>query len=145
DNARKENGAFEYLKAKEPVAGLDALRSPVFSETVGIARYWFQSLVVPGSHIFFVAQSTSRSEVERLIASARIVPPGSAGPPLVAGEDVAAARTALGDFDVHVREVPSPYRSDTVIDSNPGFGTPLRPGSVITLTVSSGLGDEPVM
>jgi hypothetical protein len=37
------------------------------------------------------------------------------------------------------------YRADSVIGSDPAFGTPLAPGATITLTVSSGLGDRPSM
>ena len=39
-----------------------------------------------------------------------------------------------------MRRVAGVYRAGSVIDSAPAFGTPLRQGSDIVLTVTSGLG-----
>jgi hypothetical protein len=41
--------------------------------------------------------------------------------------------------------IPGLYRADSVIGSLPLFGTPLPRGATITLTVSSGLGDQQSM
>jgi hypothetical protein len=138
-------GGFAYVKAHHAVPRLGARRSPVFGQGGDDGHYWYQALVVPAAHTMFIAQAPSRDEVRLLIASARRVPSGSVAPPAVAGEDLSAARAALQGYDVRVHEVRGYYRAGSVIDSDPAFGTPLRPGSAVTLTVSVGLGSQPVM
>jgi hypothetical protein len=133
-------GGSAYAKADEPVAGLDARRSPVFGEGGDTGRYWYQALVVPSAHTMFVAQSASRQQVVSIIATARRLPPGSVAPRWTAGEDLTSARHHLRGYDVTARRERSYYRAGTVIGSAPAFGTPLRPGAAVTLTVSDGLG-----
>jgi hypothetical protein len=83
--------------------------------------------------------------VEQVIASARRTPDGVVVPPATAGRPVADARRALRGYDVRVREVAGDYRAGSVVGSDPAFGTPLRRGETIVLSVSRGLGPEQAM
>jgi hypothetical protein len=143
--ARSGYGGEAYLRAREELPGLGARRSEPWHEGGDFGRYWFQSLVVPSVHTLFVAQATSRAEVERIVASARRTPPGVAAPPGTPGSDLAAAWALLHGYDVQVHEVGGYYRAGSVIGSDPDFGTPLRRGDTIVLTVSTGLGPEQAM
>jgi hypothetical protein len=132
-------------RATIPVPAVSGKRSAPWREGGEGGRYWYDVLVVPSESTAFVAQATSRAGVVAMIASARRTPDKVAVPPTTAGQDLRAARTALSGYDVRVEAVSGFYRTDSVIDSNPAFGTPLGRGAAITLTVSSGLGDQQAM
>jgi hypothetical protein len=132
-------------RARIDVPGLAARRSKPWPQGGDAGRYWYEVLVVPSASTLFVAQAASRQAVDAMIASARRTPTTVVVPPATAGQDLAAARAALTGYDVRVRTVSGFYRADTVIGSVPAFGTPLARGAMITLTVSSGLGDQPSM
>jgi hypothetical protein len=143
--AERGYGGVALLKATHGDAATGGRRSEPWREGGDAHGYWYQSLVVPSVHRLFVAQSRSRAVVARVIASARRTPTGVSAPLVSAGSDLATARAALHGFDVHVQEVPGSYRSESVIGSDPAFGTPLRTGGTVVLTVSAGLGSEQAM
>jgi len=132
-------------RARIKVPSLGARRSDPWRQGGDAGRYWYDALVVPSESSVFVAQARTRAGVVAMIASARRTPGTVAVPPSTAGDDLAAARIALAGYDVRVRTVAGFYRSGSVIGSDPGFGTPLSAGATITLSVSSGLGDQPAM
>jgi hypothetical protein len=144
-SARSGYGGFAYVRAHEAVPRLHARRSKPFSQGGDAGRYWYQALIVPSVHTMFVAQGHTRAAVVATISSARRTPHKVVVPTLAAGQDLAAARAALSGYDVRVETVPGFYRADSVIGSDPAFGTPLARGATINLTVSSGLGDRPSM
>ena len=143
--AKRGYGGFALERSHVAVPGLDARRSNPFRQGGDAGAYWYQALVVPSAHTMFIAQARTRAAVVATIASARRTPRKVVVPLATAGEDLAAARTALTGYDVRVRTVPGFYRTDSVIGSDPAFGTPLAGGATITLTVSSGLGDQQAM
>lgn len=108
-------------------------------------RYWYDVLVVPSETTAFVAQARTRAAVVALVASARRTPGTVVVPPTAAGQDLAAARAVLEGYSVDVKTVPGFSRAGSVIRSVPAFGTPLARGAAVTLTVSSGLGEQQAM
>jgi hypothetical protein len=145
EHARSGYGGEAFVKAVRPVPALHALRSEPWREGGDAGRYWYQSLVVPAAHTMFVAQSRTRAAAVAMIASARHLPVGVRVPPVQAGEDVVSARRDLDPYDIRVRTDAGDYRSGSVIDSDPAFGTPVQGGGTIVLTVSTGLGHQPAM
>lgn len=143
--AKSGYGGFAYLRARHGVTRLDARRSDPWTEGGDAGRYWYQSLVVPAAHTMFVAQSRTRAAAVAMIASVRHLPEGVRVPPVRAGEDVASARQDLDSYDIRVRTVAGDYRSGSVINSDPAFGTPVQGGGTIVLTVSTGPGQQPAM
>jgi hypothetical protein len=132
-------------RARIPVPSVSGRRSEPWRVGGDAGRYWYEVLVVPSTSTALVAQATSRAAVVAMIGSARRTPDKVAVPPATAGDDLATARAALSGYDVRVVTVSGFYRAESVIGSDPAFGTPLAPGATITLTVSSGLGDRPSM
>jgi hypothetical protein len=83
--------------------------------------------------------------VKRIISSARHTPERVQVPRVPAGADLAVARSGLRGYDVQVHEVSGYYSAGSVIGSDPDFGTPLRRGDTVVLTVSRGLGTQQAM